>query len=113
MCSILGQSHSSLHSLSGQDEGEDEDSDEDAKPPAEELAGVRVRHNADALNEGETMILTMADRNILDDRGELAEDADELENVSVVRDLSHATPLCFARVGLVSSMCPSSVFRVH
>lgn len=67
-----------------QDEGNEEDSDEDEKPAARELEGLRVKHDADELNAGETMILTMADRNILDERGELAEDGDELENVLTV-----------------------------
>jgi U4/U6.U5 tri-snRNP-associated protein 1 len=49
-------------------------------------AGAQVRHNAEELNEGETMILTLADRNILDEAGDLDEDApDELENALVVR----------------------------
>lgn len=64
------------------------DSDEDegqALKNAKELAGMRVRHDADELGEGETMILTLADRNILDERGELDEDKDELENALVVR----------------------------
>ena len=63
------------------------DSDEDegqALKSAKELAGMRVRHDADELGEGETMILTLADRNILDERGELDEDKDELENALVV-----------------------------
>ena len=45
---------------------------------------MRVRHNAEELNDGETVILTMADRNILDERGNLAEDGDELENALMV-----------------------------
>ena len=51
---------------------------------AKDLAGMRVKHNAEEMNEGETVILTMADRNILDDKGDLAEDADELENALLV-----------------------------
>jgi hypothetical protein len=49
-----------------------------------ELAGMKVRHDAEELNEGETMILTLADRNILDAQGGIVEDAEELENVLVV-----------------------------
>lgn len=45
---------------------------------------MRVRHDADELGEGETMILTLADRNILDEHGEVDEDKDELENALVV-----------------------------
>ncbi len=45
-----------------------------------------MRHEADELGEGETMILTLADRNILDEAGGLDDDApDELENALVVR----------------------------
>ena len=51
---------------------------------AKELAGMRVRHDADELGEGETMILTLADRGILDEHGEVDEDKDELENALVV-----------------------------
>ena len=32
-------------------------------------ACLQVKHNAEELNEGETVILTLADRNILDDKG--------------------------------------------
>ena len=63
------------------------DSDEDNEEKlnnAKELAGMRVRHDADELGEGETMILTLADRNILDEHGEVDEDKDELENALVV-----------------------------
>ena len=52
---------------------------------AAELAGMRVRHTAEELGEGETMVMTLADRPIMDARGELAGDADELENALVVR----------------------------
>ena len=45
---------------------------------------MRVRHDADELGEGETMILTLADRNILDEHGEVDADKDELENALVV-----------------------------
>lgn len=46
---------------------------------------MKVKHDANELNEGETMILTLADRRILDDKGALVEDPEELENVLVVR----------------------------
>ncbi|KAK9803749.1 hypothetical protein WJX73_000568 [Symbiochloris irregularis] len=67
---------------------QDADSDDDdsegegaGRKSAAELAGMRIRHGAEELQEGETLILTMADRNILDERGELDDDKDELENV--------------------------------
>ena len=63
---------------------EEQDSEEEDLQNGRELAGMKVRHDADELNEGETMILTLADRGILDDRGDIREDAEELENVLVV-----------------------------
>ncbi len=45
---------------------------------------MQVKHNAEELNERETLILTLADRNILDDKGDLDDEADELENALVV-----------------------------
>lgn len=45
---------------------------------------MKVKHNAEELKSGETMILTLADRNILDDKGEIIDDAEELENTLVV-----------------------------
>jgi U4/U6.U5 tri-snRNP-associated protein 1 len=52
---------------------------------AAELAGMKVKHSADEVGEGETIILTLADKQILDDKGELVEDDDEeLENVLAV-----------------------------
>ena len=73
-----------------QDDEQQDSDDEDegqALSNAKELAGMRVRHDADELGEGETMILTLADRNILDEHGEVDADKDELENALVVRAL--------------------------
>ena len=68
-----------------QEEDEEEDSDDgELIKSAEELAGMRVKHGADELNEGETMILTLADRNILDSKGEIDDEAEELENALMV-----------------------------
>ena len=53
-----------------------------------------MKHDANELNEGETMILTLADRRMLDDKGVLVEDPEELENVLVVRQLSPT--LCYS-----------------
>lgn len=66
---------------------EGEDTDEEAQ--ARELAGLKVKHTADELQEGETMILTLADKNILDDKGDLSEGEDELENVLAVCPVLH------------------------
>ena len=63
---------------------QDEQDDEEAELRG--LKGLKVKHTADELQEGETMILTLADKNILDDKGELdEEEQDELENVLAVR----------------------------
>ena len=61
------------------------DEDEDARPAPDHLAGLKVRHKAEDLGEGETVVMTLADRSILDARGDLDEDGDELENVLAVR----------------------------
>lgn len=45
---------------------------------------MKVKHSVDELNEGETMVLTLADRSILDDKGEIDAEAEELENALVV-----------------------------
>ncbi len=76
---------------------------------------MQVKHNADELAEGETVILTLADRNILDDKGDLDDDADELENALVVR-VPSSTALapsfflcagrCFSFTELPSNACP-------
>ena len=60
----------------------DEEDDEEAQ--ARSLAGLKVKHTADEMLEGETMILTLADKNILDDKGDLSDGEDELENVLAV-----------------------------
>ena len=58
--------------------------EEDEEAQTAHLAGMQVRHKGNELHEGETMILTLADRNILDEGGDLDEAADELENVLAV-----------------------------
>ena len=66
---------------------QDEEDDEEAELKG--LKGLKVKHTADELQEGETMILTLADKNILDEKGDLDddEDQDELENVLAVSQL--------------------------
>ena len=75
-----------------QDELESDEDDGEKLGNAKELAGMRVRHDADELGEGETMILTLADRNILDEHGEVDEDKDELENALMVRPQQQPHP---------------------
>ena len=64
------------------DDSEDEDSEGGEAGPTYtgvDLAGLKVRHGADEFEAGEGAVLTLADRGILDDRGELNEGVDELE----------------------------------
>ena len=54
---------------------------------SKELAGLTVRHGADDVGEGETMILTLRDSHILDDtRTGVNDDGDELENVLLAEE---------------------------
>lgn len=62
-----------------------QEEEEDEEAQLRGLKGLKVKHGADELQEGETMILTLADKNILDDKGDLDdEEQDELENVLAV-----------------------------
>ena len=62
-----------------------QEEEEDEEAQLRGLKGLKVKHTADELQEGETMILTLADKNILDDKGDLDdEEQDELENVLAV-----------------------------
>lgn len=62
--------------------------DEDDGPlgmSAADLAGAKVKHSAEDLEEGETMILTLEDKSILDEKGRLREEEDPvLENILAV-----------------------------
>jgi U4/U6.U5 tri-snRNP-associated protein 1 len=46
-------------------------------------AGMKVRHDAEQIADGDT-IMTLADSNILDDKGELNDQEDELANVNML-----------------------------
>lgn len=72
-----------------------EDEEAAAARHAADLAGMRVKHSADDLGAGETVILTLADRNILDDRGDLDEEdtPEVLEDVQSVRLLLICAPV--------------------
>lgn len=83
---------------------QDEQADEEAELRG--LKGLKVKHTANELLEGETMILTLADKNILDDKGELdEEEQDELENVLAVcpHDAWSHTLFCPSRNHLQST----------
>ncbi len=64
-----------------QDEADSSDEERDAPAPAE-MEGLRVAHSAEDLGVGETVILTLKDRNILEEGDD---DPEELENVLAVR----------------------------
>lgn len=54
-----------------------------AKKEASVPTGMKVRHDADQLQEGET-IMTLADKPILNDKGELNDEEDEIANVNMM-----------------------------
>ena len=73
-----------LTSGGGDEEDEDGDADEGMvfghrgkKKTAAASASLKVRHTADELAAGETVVLTLADASILNERGELNEDGDD------------------------------------
>ncbi len=53
-----------------------------------------LQHSADAFKEGESVILTMKDSHILDEKGELAEADDELEVWAVRRGVRGCLGVC-------------------
>ncbi|KAI3429836.1 hypothetical protein D9Q98_010149 [Chlorella vulgaris] len=71
-----------------EEEAEDEEEEDEEMPSAAELAGAKVKHNAEDLEDGETMILTLEDRGILDDKGNLVDDDQDmvLENILARED---------------------------
>lgn len=52
--------------------------------PTATATAAQVRHNMGEVAEGETVIVTLADKPLLDDRGNLRDDEDELENTLLV-----------------------------
>ena len=80
---------------------DDVDSDEEALTNPHELAGMKVKHSTEELNEGETMILTLADRSILNDQGDVEDEPEELENVLVV-----CSPFCTPLTQLAVASSP-------
>lgn len=75
-----------------EDDVSDDDGNNGDAAAAAHMAGMRVRHSANELEAGETVILTLADRNILDDAGGLNEDdaPEELEDVQSAQDRQRA-----------------------
>ena len=79
------------------DDFEDSESDDDAEArekkrlgelyTSDALAGLRVRHGADEVAEGETVVLTLKDSSILDEtRTGVNDEGDELENVLLAEE---------------------------
>ncbi|GFR52264.1 hypothetical protein Agub_g14798, partial [Astrephomene gubernaculifera] len=69
----------------------DDDDDEDGGGGgyrASELEGLKVRHDLADVAEGETVIVTLADKPLLDERGQLREgdEEDELENTLLAEE---------------------------
>ncbi len=60
---------------------QEEDSEDEGGPAPAEMEGLRMAHGAEELGEGETVILTLKDRNVLEE-GE--DEPEELENVLAV-----------------------------
>ncbi|KAL4437375.1 hypothetical protein ABPG75_004514 [Micractinium tetrahymenae] len=75
----------------GSDDDDEEEHEDHGMPSAAELAGAKVKHTADELAEGETMILTLEDKGILDEKGNLVEEEDlVLENILAREDRERA-----------------------
>jgi U4/U6.U5 tri-snRNP-associated protein 1 len=68
------------------------DDDEEGGDGADALAGAKVKFGVDDLEAGEEMILTLEDQGILDDKGQLIEDDDQLalENIQKREDKQRA-----------------------
>lgn len=65
--------------LGSDDEGEPDE--EGARGPgysSRDLAGLRVQHDAEGLAAGETVVLTLDDKGILNEKGELVEDEEDV-----------------------------------
>lgn len=61
--------------------------DEEGGYDAQQLEGMKVRTDVGDLGDGDTIIVTLADKGILDERGNLVDAEDELENVLAVRSV--------------------------
>lgn len=58
-----------------------DDDDEDGPYSAADLEGMKVKTDVGELGDGDTIIVTLADKAILDERGNLRDEDDELEDV--------------------------------
>eukprot|EP00198_Chlamydomonas_reinhardtii_P008192 XP_001697529.1 predicted protein [Chlamydomonas reinhardtii] len=68
----------------------DDEDDEEGGYKADQLAGLKVRHDLGEVMEGETVIVTLADKSLLDEQGNLREgdSGDELENTLLMAAFS-------------------------
>ncbi|PNW84722.1 hypothetical protein CHLRE_03g156100v5 [Chlamydomonas reinhardtii] len=66
----------------------DDEDDEEGGYKADQLAGLKVRHDLGEVMEGETVIVTLADKSLLDEQGNLREgdSGDELENTLLAEE---------------------------
>jgi U4/U6.U5 tri-snRNP-associated protein 1 len=65
---------------------QDEAAQEEEEYTSSDLRGMKVQHDADAFQEGETIILTLADKRVLRKDGDdvdVNDDEDELENIHI------------------------------
>eukprot|EP00854_Cymbomonas_tetramitiformis_P006442 gene6442-7722_t len=68
------------------DEQDENEEDEEDEYSSKDLKGLKVRHKADELLDGQTVVLTLKDQGILDEKGTLADGADELENINLAEE---------------------------
>ncbi|KAG2440237.1 hypothetical protein HXX76_004349 [Chlamydomonas incerta] len=66
----------------------DDSDDEGGEYKSDQLAGLKVRHDLGEVMEGETVVVTLADKSLLDERGNLREgdSGDELENTLMAEE---------------------------
>jgi len=54
------------------------------KEPESVPKGMKVRHDSDAIGDGESMVMTLSDQKLLDKDGKLIEHQDEISNVNLL-----------------------------
>ncbi|KAG2489863.1 hypothetical protein HYH03_011665 [Edaphochlamys debaryana] len=63
-----------------------EDSDDEGEYKAADLEGLKVKTDLGEVGEGETIIVTLADKSLLDEQGQLRDDEDELEHTLLAEE---------------------------
>ena len=72
--------------LARQLQEQDDAAQEEEEYTSSDLRGLKVQHDADAFQEGETIILTIADKRVLKKEGadvDINDEEDELENIHI------------------------------